>query len=369
MTEIQETYLSLLRAALLGNNANRLTVKGESLPDVIRLAAFQGTGPLVYDQLLKQKDVEISDYLRILMKQQCLHSMRQQQVMIPLLSQAWNALLKADIHPVLLKGFGLAQYYPQPYLRQWGDMDVYVGQANYHKGCKVLRETFPEATHTIEESEDHKHYNFEFGNAVLEMHRVSMTFYHFRDRRYYEQLEAKYLTKDGPIFDCEGLTITTPEETFNVFFVFLHAWHHFTETGMSMKQLCDVAVMLHANRDILDRKRLHEMLTKLHLMEVWQLFMYIMVHYLGLPKEESPFYVEKSREHAELLFKRVMEESSSRPSVKLHAEGASYLKRKWLTFQLRMTDSRLVQPYAPHYARHMAISSILHGIERVLIGK
>ena len=369
MTNIYLTYLSLLRAALWGDDGERLAVNGESLTDVIRFAAFQGTGPLVFDQLLKLKDIEIPADLKMQMKQQCLLSMRQQQVMIPLLSQAWNALLKAGIHPILLKGFGLAQYYPQPYLRQWGDMDVYVGQANYHKGSEVLRATFPGVSHTEEEDEDYKHYNFVFDNAVLEMHRVSMTFYHFRDWQYYEQLEAKYLTKDGPTFDCEGLTITTPEETFNVFFTFLHAWHHFCETGMSMKQLCDIAILLHTKREVIDEERLHEMLTKLYLMEVWQLIMYIIVHHLGVPQEECPFYTEKSRERAERLYKRVMQESSARPAARLNAEGASYLKRKWLTFQLRMADSRLVRPYAPRYARRMAISSILHGLERAFAGK
>ena len=373
MSIAQALYLSLLRTALWGSNeltSERVKeLTSEDVNELIRLASFQGTGPLVYDQLLKQKNIDIPADLCMQMKQQCMGSMMQQQVMVPLLKQAWKALTDADIHPVLLKGFGLAQYYPQPYLRQWGDMDVYVGQANYHKGCKVLRDTFPNAIHTIEESEEHKHYNFEFGNAVIEMHRVSMTFYHFMDRRYYECLEAECLTADGPKFEIEGLSVTLPEETFNVFFVFLHAWHHFSETGMSMKQLCDIAVMLHAKRDTLDSKRLQEMLTQLHLMEVWQLIMYIMVHQLGVPQNECPFYTEKSRARAELLFKRVMAEGPSRPAAHLNAEGASYLKRKWLTFQLRIADSCLVRPYAPRYARHMAISSILHGLERAFAGK
>ena len=364
-----KTYLALLRAALWGGN--ELTSEGltsEGVNEVIRLAAFQGTGPLVYDQLLKMPDLEISAELRMQMKQQCMMSMMQQQRMAPLLTQAWKALKQSDIHPVLLKGLALAQYYPQPHLRQWGDIDLYVGQKQYHKACAVLRETFPEAKHPTEEFEFLKHYNFVFGNTVLEMHRVSMTFAYPRDRKYYEQLEEQYLTKDGPIFEIEGRRITTPEETFNVFFTFLHAWHHFIETGMNMKQLCDVAVLLHAKRQVINIKLLHEMLRKLYLLEVWQLFMYIIVDYLGLPEEESPFYTERCQERAELLFERIMRESSSRRHETSKAANVSYLKRKWITFQSRMADSRLVKPYAPRYARHMAIGNILHGIERTIKG-
>lgn len=369
--EIVKTYLELLKAAIWGGEltnerVNELTI--EEVNEVIRLAAFQGTGPLVYDQLLKMPDLEISAELRMQMKQQCIMSMMQQQVMMPILSKAWTALEEADIHPALLKGLALAQYYPQPHLRQWGDIDLYVGQKQYHKACAVLRDAFPEAKHPAEEFEFLKHYNFVFGNTVLEMHRVSMSFAHPRDRRYYERLEEQYLTKDGPTFEIEGMKITTPEETFNVFFTFLHAWHHFVETGMNMKQLCDVIVLLHAKHDAIDKERLQEMLTKLHLMEVWQLFMYIIVHHLGIAQEECPFYTDQCKERAELLFKRILRESSARKHEPSKAKSPSYLKRKWITFQSRMADSRLVKPYAPRYARHMAWSNILHGIERTIKG-
>ena len=370
MSNQYQLYLSLLRAAIwndkVGTDERINGLTGERVNDVIRLAAFQGTGPLVFDQLLKLKNVEIPAALRIQMKQQCMASMMQQNVMLPILNRAWHSLENANIHPVLLKGSGLAQYYPQPHLRQWGDIDLYVGQRNYHLGCETLRAAFPGVKHMVEEGDDYKHYNFEFGNTVLEMHRVSMTFYHYKDRHYYEQLEAAYLTKDGPSFELNGLCVVVPEDTFNVFFVFLHAWHHFTETGMNMKQLCDVAVLLYAKREVIDIERLREMLTKLHLMEVWQLFMYILVQHMGLSQVEAPFYTEQCKKRADALLERVMQEGSARIHIKLNTEGVSYLKRKWLTFQLRMADVRLVKPYAPRYAHHMAVSAIFHGIERII---
>ena len=369
MRENQEIYLGLLRAALWGDNGERLMVNGESVPEVIRLAAFQGTGPLVYDQLLKLKEVDIPADLRMQMKQQCLHSMMLQQSMMPILAKAWNALEQADIHPVLLKGFALAQYYPQPHLRQWGDIDIYVGQQNYHNASAVLRATFPDSEFEEEEVEEEKHYNIIFPNTMLETHRISMTMAHPRDRRYYEGLEERCLTKDGPKSEIEGLTVTLPEDTFNIFFVFLHAWHHFVGTGMNMKQLCDIAILLHTKREVIDKKRLREMLTKLQLLEVWQLIMYIMVHHLGVPQEECPFYTIKCKQRAELLFERFMQEGSSYRREHTPAEGLSYIRRKYMTLQLRTADSKRVRPFSPRYARHLFVSNILHGLERMLSRK
>lgn len=369
MNHIQETYLELLKSALWGDNGERLAVSGEWLNEVIRLAAFQGTGALVYDQLLKMKDVEIPAQIRMQMKQQCVHSMMLQQSMVPMLKQAWKALEDAHIHPVLLKGFGLAQYYPQPHLRQWGDIDLYVGQKQYHQACAVLCKTFPDIPHPDEDDEERKHYNFDFDNTAIETHRISMAFAHPRDRRYYERLEDLYLTKDGPSFELSELRITIPEETFNVFFTFLHAWHHFIETGMNMKQICDIAVLLHAKRDVIDKQRLKEMLKKLHLMEVWQLMMYILVQYLGVSKEECPFYTDKCSKRAESLFELILIEGSSYRRRDIDDTGASYVKRKCLTFQSRLADSKRVRPFAPKYARHMVVSDFVHGIERTLKGK
>lgn len=380
MDRTQETYLALLRAALWGGyelTSERIRELGnERVNKIIKLAAFQGTGPLVYDQLLKMKDVEIPAELRMQMKQQCVQSMMLQQSMIPILKKAWMALEKTDINPVLLKGFALAQYYPQPHLRQWGDIDLYVGEKCFYAACEILRDVFPGIKHTVHEEDDRKHYNFVFEDTMIEVHRTSMYFNHIVDRRYYEGLEERYLTKNDPKREIEGLTVTTPEGTFNVFFVFLHAWHHFVETGMNMKQLSDIAVLLHARAKYIDKERLHDMLTKLQLMELWQLIMYIMVQYLGIPQGECPFYTEKCKERAEQLFERILIEGSSYrksevkvESVKCKVYGVSYLKRKWLTFQSRLDDSRRVKPYAPKYARHMVVSDILHGIERVFAGK
>lgn len=101
MNSVNEKYLELLKSALWGGEltserVNELTIEGVN--KVIRLAAFQGTGPLVYDQLLKMQELEIPAELRMQMKQQCMMSMMQQQVMMPILSKAWTALDFTFLH-------------------------------------------------------------------------------------------------------------------------------------------------------------------------------------------------------------------------------------------------------------------------------
>ena len=136
-----------------------------------------------------------------------------------------------------------------------------------------------------------------------------------------------------------------------------------------MKQLSDIAILLHTHKGDIDIERLHEMITRLYLMEAWQQVMWIMVHHLGVPQEECPYYTKKCSKQAERLFEQILIEGSSYRKEEVNAEGAFYLRRKWLTYQLRLDDSRRVRPYATRYARHMVVADFLHGVERVLAGK
>jgi hypothetical protein len=47
-------------------------------------------------------------------------------------------LREYGIDPVLLKGQGIAKYYPVPELRQCGDIDIYVGENHFAKTCEVI---------------------------------------------------------------------------------------------------------------------------------------------------------------------------------------------------------------------------------------
>ncbi|MBQ0075533.1 MAG: nucleotidyltransferase family protein, partial [Bacteroidales bacterium] len=244
MTNSQSTYCTLLRKALGFSTpdtlANRSTLNAADMGSLIHLAQIQGTAPLVYDQLLKA-DSPLSNEVQMQLKQVCMQNMMMQQEMKGVLAMAWDALSNGGVQPVLLKGFGLAALYPQPYLRQWGDIDIYVGADGYHTAADVLRKTFPDSPCFEEEEEYFKHWNICIGNTAIEAHRVSAVLVHPCDMRLWQRLERDAMAKAEDI-DVEGMKLRIPEYRFNILFVFLHSWHHFTESGSAtMKQLCDLA--------------------------------------------------------------------------------------------------------------------------------
>ncbi len=155
----------------------------------------QGIGPLVFPHRLG-KPLSSSplkggeeEQRRMQMKAVCVRNMQMQAKMMVVLEKAWSALEEAGIKAVLMKGLGLAQYYPAVEQRQWGDIDLYVGPEQYHPACAVMRATFPEALKFDEELDHYKHYNLIADGVSIEVHRVTMGMMHPRDVRRYARME------------------------------------------------------------------------------------------------------------------------------------------------------------------------------------
>ena len=392
-TQVIDTYCSLLQQALgfaTSGTLNRSTLNAEDIDSLIHLAQIQGTAPLVYDQLLKA-DSPLSNEVQMQLKQVCMQNMMGQQEMKGVLATAWDALSNGGVQPVLLKGFGLAALYPQPYLRQWGDIDIYVGADGYHTAADVLRKTFPDSPCFEEEEEYFKHWNINIGNTAIEAHRVSAILVHPCDMRLWQRLERDAMANAQEV-EIEGVKLRIPEYRFNSLFVFLHSWHHFTESGSAtMKQLCDLALLIHhfhnqqsfslsslatcspltstssSTLEALLPSFLRRNLRKLRLTEVWQAYAWIMVNHLGLPADQCPLYTPKAAKRGERLLNRILNPvRATSPATTPHT---NILLRKLSTLRGKIHDSLQAWPVSPIYAIHDIIGKVLEGLGRLLRGE
>lgn len=383
-TSVRDTYCFLLRQALGLSTQDTLSAfNAEDMDSLIYLAQIQGTAPLVYDQLLKA-DSPLPDEAQMQLKQVCMHNMMGYEQLLSLLKKTWNGLVAGGVQPVVLKGFGLASLYPIPYLRSWGDLDIYVGPNQYHQSAAILRDTFPEAKHHDEEWEELKHYNFVLPDGnVIEMHRTSAILMHPIKNKYFLKLESDAMTPENVQWvEMEDVRFAIPEAKFNLLFTFLHAWEHFVENGVGMKQLCDLALLAHHTHNqqsLTSYLRCH--LRRLRLYEPWQLIGYVCVTALGLPKSEWPLYEEGGRRlqaRRERFMQHVMTngliprhsimDPISRQKEREMIKRMNIFARKWKTLTSRIADVRAIVPYSPKYARYMAIGIILKGIYRTITG-
>lgn len=388
-----DNLLTLLRNAIFGESSVLSAPVEWQL--LMQQARIHGVEPLVYDAALRLPADQAPDKaLAMQMKQVCLYQMQQQQIWLPRIRKAVEALRKADVEPVLLKGFGLADLYPKPYLRSWGDADIWVGVGNYHAGCKAVREAFPEAIHHDEEYEQLKHYSVVFpdGNPI-ELHRVSMDFPTPKEEQYWQTLEVPAMTpnegEDARM--CVDGLVRTPSEPFNLLFVFLHAWEHFCGTGMPLKQVLDIALLV--QRDYLplpdaDKQRydkyLRTSLRYFRLPEAWQLVAYVVKYVTGIamPLALSKAVVERSglcslsRRRSNFLERVLAEGMTREKEFKLggadrydereRVKRIPVWRRKLMTLQSRLDNARFLRQYTPAYARHVLRANIMKGLRRTI---
>lgn len=338
MSNLESQYFALLRAALWG-----APVAIDGVIDwqgVMQLAQHHANNVLISDVALRmheeqRPDAELRQQMQNILRTNVFRQMNLKQILIP----AVKLLREHDIEPVLLKGFALALLYPNPSLRQFGDLDIFVGLDRFHEACALMR-TLPGGYNWGEEVDLGHQYNIEFGQYPMEIHRVSADVVDAAEHAIYAQIERDGLAEHPQRVDFEGFEISIPSKEFMVFFTFYHAWHHFLTSGVGWRQISDVAVALHAYHGQLDTDKLHRWLTDMHLMQPWQTFGWLMEHDLGLPEAEMPFFDASCRRRAQKLHRRIMEEGNfkRKNSFRRRKPREGGLGRKLHSFVLIFVD-------------------------------
>lgn len=312
MSTTETQYFALLRAALWGTP---LDLAGPvDWEGVMRIAEHHGNNVLLSDLAFRvDESRQLSPQLRKHMQSEMRGNLFKQMKLKQTLVSAVQLLREHQIEPVLLKGFGLALLYPNPSLRQFGDIDLFVGLKQFQEACALLR-GLPGSYNWGDVMDSGKHYNIEFGQHPMEIHRVSADIENERDKVVYAAIEQEGLVEHPRRVDLDGFPVSVPSDDFVVFFTFLHAWEHFMTTGVGWRQLSDVALSLHAYHGRLDLARFRQWLVAMHLMLPWQTFGWLMVAYLGLPEVEMPFYDASCCRRAQRLYVQIMREGNFKRS-------------------------------------------------------
>ena len=364
MTNVERQYFALLQSAIWDKP---VAINGAiDWRAVMRLAEYHATLTLLCDVASRmpsdqQPDAEMLVWMKNQMRANLFFHMRLKQTLL----QAVKMLRDNGIEPVLLKGFSLAQYYPNPNLRQFGDIDLFVGLEKFHEACAVLR-SLPGSYNWGVILDTGRHFNIEFGDYSVEIHRVSSEIIKEEENAIYMEIERQGLFVHSREVELEGARLRIPSKEFMAFFTFYHAWHHFLTTGVGWRQLCDLALVLHAYNGQLDTEQLCRDLEALHLMRPWQTFGYLIVHQLGLPETEMPFYEAKRRRKASKLYDRIMEEGNfQRKRTFKDKKPKHYLFRKFHTVICIFLDFWHTFRIFPDVAWGELRTALLYGFSRV----
>lgn len=201
---------------------------------------------------------------------------------------------------VILKGQGIATYYPNPSLRQSGDIDLWI-EGGAKRVLDYLRSKGP-VTNIV-----YTHLDAEVPvDTEVEIHHNPTFFYNplFLNRLH------KYLNEQDEIFDnyvdLLGGTgkICIPTLEFNRYFIILHIYRHYFSEGIGLRQLMDYYYVLKKEGTNESKQRTLEMFKKTGMMKFVAATMWVMKQVFGM--EERYMLCTPNEKAGKKLMEEVM---------------------------------------------------------------
>lgn len=209
---------------------------------------------------------------------------------------------EGGFEPVLLKGQGLAQYYPKPLHRQPGDIDLYFDKNN--EQADRLAQSWGNHFET-----DPKHHTAYFYRKIeIENHWEYVFFYSEKNTQAWNNwMRNRALSGEETLLMGDS-RILVPEPTVNAVYVLLHLLHHFLYVGVGFRQVCDWIQLLERRSAAIDRKAIAELLDVLPIGRVVAALSYVAVTYLGMSKEVCLVDVDtpEAKKYGEIMLRDIL---------------------------------------------------------------
>ena len=256
LTDAQKTLLGLLGNTLFGAEKPALT--GDTV--ALCMEAHQQT---VFLTALRNADADVFPPELLDEIRQGVRLRITKNVRLANAHASLSAMLEqAGIGHVLIKGHVSALWYPEPELRQLGDVDFYVDQKDVSRTKALLaREGF-----TAEKTSHRFHYVFSKDGLRYELHfsvpGIPEGAAGERCREYFRDMIARSAVRHTPFGDMR-----LPSAFHHGLILLLHAAHHLTNSGIGLRHLCDWAVFA----DTVPPAEFREMYEKcLHTLGLWR---------------------------------------------------------------------------------------------------
>ncbi len=335
LTPIQELLLALLRAQLWLKLVDDIVLPSslEEWDELINLGYKQTVICFIAKACLRHPDAgnipsDIKEEFEAVLEENKRIHEHHNAVLIELITK----FEEQGLHPILLKGQGIAQMYPEPELRQCGDIDLYFCSDEYEQAEVYIK--------SIEDDNDehiinYNHYETHYNGMTVEVHKhTSWIPNPFANKRL-QQFAAEEM-KRPDIISIEGKTISIPSPIYNIVSVFAHMWHHFEDHGVSLRQMCDVAIMIRyygieEQDSKIDTLKLKIILVKISHIKFWKILGCFFSDYLGFPKDKFALYEDRYSERSRIMLSLVLADGAFnyKPKIEIGGGLVSRLKARW----------------------------------------
>ena len=293
MTGVQDLFLKILTASLHGSRLSGEEI-GENFwqvwQEMKKIARQQAVSPLIYDYLLSWESGRMPEQEQQYLKQQEFVTAMMYYQMVNFVFMVLELLQKQKIQGCILKGVGMAGYYPREELRKAGDVDLYIPvPEEFEAFCKTLKENGFEREKSVTDHHRTYYYVSDGVKFELEVHiKPINTQENAAFNKEVDQIFAPFAAGQGKEFSKAEIInggVLPPEE--NAFYLLLHMLQHMLSGGMGVRLLCDW--VLFWEKEKISSEELLSMVRQCKIEGFYYLVTGICVEYLGLPMECVPW--------------------------------------------------------------------------------
>lgn len=267
MTSI-EVLFYILSCVINGSalRPGRLTGLAPSVwQEVYELASRQGLTAVCFEPI-KNLPLEVTPPREVTLKW-LLHAMKVEKVMKQKASvcrEFATLIHNKGLELMVLKGMAVADYYPQPYHREFGDLDCYVYKrldascaTNPHNGNISWSDGFERTNEVAKETGakvecgHYKHSHIFYKGLEVENHCFSLPVRDSDNMKALERHLRRIVEKEPPIPIGDSYLLK-PSPTFNALFLTAHAMTHFLYERIHLRHVMDWALFVSAEKDNID---------------------------------------------------------------------------------------------------------------------
>ena len=269
---------------------------------------------------------------------------RRNRKMNRVLSELYALSHSKGLNPVLQKGQGVAQFYPNPLLRECGDIDLYF---NNREAQEEAAACIQSCGITVKKMPDESLF-YHWKGIEVEHHVRLFDLYNPFLQHYTNRLECEKGFEFIMLQDLE-LFAMIPTPFLNLLLLDLHILKHVLGWGIGLRQLCDMACACYQLYREIDPDEMRTTCQKLGLGR-WNPLLHIFLkEHLGLPEYSLPY--SEMAPTAQPLWDIVWRGGNfGYQLVNRQQTGNSAWKRKMRTACSFIQNQRFALRYAPQEA-------------------
>lgn len=285
MNQVSEILLASVRGALNGEAVSSgllANLEPSQWLELVKLAQQHNVMPLVCDGLAGlRKELPAKVFARVAGLTVVAEDKYEARVNV--IKTIASLMAENKIPLMVIKGYGVSLYYPQPNHRSFSDIDTYhFGQLE--AADKVLKERLG-----VDIDVDvHHHTTCVYKGVLIENHYDFINVTQHRSCARYEKILKAEAAKETRLHRIDEQEIMLPSAMFNALFLMRHMALHYAAERVSVRHLCDWKQFVEAEGENVDWERVNEVYAEYNMKRFADAITALCIDHLGMKRDVVP---------------------------------------------------------------------------------